>query len=146
MFHRVGHPKELRIFNLVFVFLSLIFAIVWLILSEAPIYFFFIANSFVLINLVFLFVGHHQLISLLKCRFCFIYIWFSIIALNQIFGIVALLYMSVDHASGNRSGYKSNFSQSLLWILLVYLIVSFIQGLSCVLYTRKLAHHFVHEL
>ena len=91
MFHREGHPKVLRIFNLLFAILALIFAIVLQYMTKNNILAFLILNSWLILNLVFLFVGHHQLISLLKYRYCLVYVLFGLIAFFQIINLIEVI-------------------------------------------------------
>ena len=170
MLHKDGHPKGLRISNLVFTLLALIFAIVVQVLGKGSILGFLIVNSWVLLNLVFLFVGHHHLISLLKCRICLVYILFAFIAFYQILMLILLVLASGATAAANYSVSQGTTQtnpdgtpvvsttdaeefddaadslQALLWISIVYYLVNFLQGLTWVLYTSKLAHHFSHEI
>ena len=103
MLHKDGHPKGLRISNLVFTLLALIFAIVVQVLAKGSVVGFLLLNSWVLLNLVFLFVGHHHLISLLKLRICIVYVLFAFIAFYQIFALVVLLFLSGATAAANYS-------------------------------------------
>ena len=103
MLHKNGQPKGLRISNLVFTLLAHIFAIVVQVMAKGSILSFLIVNSWVLLNLVFLFLGHHHLISLLKSRICLVYILLAFIAFYQIFMLILLVLASGATTAANYS-------------------------------------------
>ncbi len=101
--HKDRHHTGTRITNLVFVLLSLIFAIGFQILIGGDIVSFFLLNAWVITNLVFIFLPDHSLINFLKCRVCVVYVLFGFIVVWQVIVLLGLTAVSAATAAASSA-------------------------------------------
>ena len=107
------------------------------------------SNSWLILNIVFHVLPHHQLVSFLKCRVCLVYVWFGI---QAFFGILALILVANVYAGGNNlsTGYASpdatNTYNSYIIVASLIVVLNFVQGISWVCLTSRLAREHHEEL
>ena len=109
--HKDKHPNGLRVWNIVFVALGLILALVGVAISK-DIVGFFIGNLYLLLNLIFLLLPHHQLIGFLKCRICLVYILFAFFTVWYVIALLGLLAFSALVAGANEAVQSGTFDDS----------------------------------
>ena len=103
---------------------------------------FFMLNSYTIINLAFHCSGKHSQIGFVKCRICLNYVWFAIIGIYEIYVIIIL----IEGLAASSNNYGSTASTGLIGFFLVSIILDFVQGLTFLVLTSKLANVYHGEL
>ena len=107
------------------------------------------SNSWLILNIVFHVLPHHQLVSFLKCRVCLVYVWFGI---QAFFGILALILVAAAYAidaavsTGFASPDATNTYNSYIIVASFIVVLNFVQGISWVCLTSRLAREHHEEL
>ena len=104
-----------------------------------------LSNSWLILNLIFHVLPHHQLISFLKCRVCLVYIWFGL----QLFvDIIAIILVSISGAIDGvvPTGVENSEIDTYIIVASFIIVLSIVQGISWVCLTSRLAREHHEEL
>ena len=101
------------------------------------------SNSWLILNIIFHVLPHHQLVSFLKCRVCLVYVWFGI---QAFFGVLALILVAAAVSTGSATTVDTTTYNSYIIVASLIVVLNFVQGISWVCLTSRLAREHHEEL